>query len=195
MIPKIENKQPIDKQINIGNNGGNIYVSTPTRWSKRFEKLKTEVDNSIKIDDFVEDLKEYNTLLDGKSMPNKLEDGGFTENEIIAAARNKERYWKKFEKNRFYETAQLIDIEIFALIKFNFTTYVYPLIESNSEKRIIKIELNEKVITPILNILNNEGYEDTILNYSVDDILGMLYFLTGKCHINWARYDNLQSGI
>lgn len=191
MIQRIDNNQSVDKQFNINSNNGNIYVSKPTRWSRRFENLRREVENNIKIDDFIDDLKEYNTLLDGKSMPNKLVDGGFTKDEIIAAAKNKEKYWKKFEKNRFYETAQLIDIEIFALIKFSFTTYVYPLIESNSDKKVIRIELNEKVITPILNILNDEGYEDILLHYNVDDILGMLYFLTGKCHINWAKYDIL----
>jgi hypothetical protein len=44
---------------------------------------------------------------------------------------------------------------------------------------------------PVLKILNDEGYDDEILNYNVDDILGMLYFLSGKCHINWIANDNL----
>lgn len=191
MRQKVDNNGPVERQINIGANEGNIYITKPTRWSKRFARLKEEVDKNIKIEKFIDDLVEYNTVLDGKSMPDKLKDGGFSESEILNATKRKQQYWKKFEKNKFFETAQVIDTEIFALIKFNFETYINPLIEVNADKITLKAELNEKVISPILLILNEEGYDDVLLNYSVNDILGMLYFLTGKCHINWAVYDNL----
>jgi hypothetical protein len=51
--------------------------------------------------------------------------------------------------------------------------------------------LNEKVIQPILEILNKEGAEDNYLNYNANDIFGMVYFLTGKCHLNWKDYDTI----
>ncbi|XGA84108.1 hypothetical protein OEG92_03960 [Polaribacter sejongensis] len=41
--------------------------------------------------------------------------------------------------------------------------------------------INELVIKEVENILS----ERNILNIYSDDILAMIYFLTGNCHINW----------
>ena len=79
----------------------------------------------------------------------------------------------------------------FSLISTNFDIYVYPLILENQSKKYILEILNEKVIQPILEILNKEGAEDNYLNYNANDIFGMVYFLTGKCHLNWKDYDTI----
>ena len=86
---------------------------------------------------------------------------------------------------------QKIDVEIFSIIDNGFYTYVYPLILENQSKKYILEILNEKVIQPILEILNKEGAEDNYLDYNANDIFGMVYFLTGKCHLNWKNYDTL----
>ena len=86
---------------------------------------------------------------------------------------------------------QKIDVEIFSIIDNGFYTYVYPLILENQSKKYILEILNEKVIQPILEILNKEGAEDNYLDYNANDIFGMVYFLTGKCHLNWKNYDPL----
>jgi hypothetical protein len=185
------NNSPIDNQLNITSNSGSINIYKKSRLSARFEKLKEEIEKDVRYNDFIEDFKYYRTKLDGKSMPEKLKDGGFSEKEIYKATIRKQQYSKKLERNKLYESAQIIDLELFALINFNFETYIDPLVELNTDKTTIKSVLNEKVITPILEILNNEGQHDIFLNYTVDDILGMIFFLTGKCHINWANYDNL----
>ena len=82
-------------------------------------------------------------------------------------------------------------MEIFSIIDNGFYTYVYPLILENQSKKYILEILNEKVIQPILEILNKEGAEDNYLDYNANDIFGMVYFLTGKCHLNWKNYDTL----
>lgn len=40
-----------------------------------------------------------------------------------------------------------------------------------------------------MNELNENGAADACLCYNEDDIYGMLYYLTGNCHINWTDYD------
>ncbi|WP_423740512.1 ABC-three component system protein [Flavobacterium columnare] len=187
----INNNSPIDKQVNIQNFNGSIGFGKKSRLSQRFEKLKNEVENDIRYNDFIDDFLSYNTKLDGRSMPDKLKDGGFSDLEIIKATSKKHKYSKKLEKNKLYETAQIIDVELFSMISLNFETYIEPLINDNADKTIIKTTLTEKVVMPIINLINDEGVDDTFLNYNVDDILGMIYFLTGKCHINWANYDNI----
>lgn len=191
MSQDITNQNPIDKQVNIAENRGSVYVSKPTRLSRRFEKLKEEVQNDIRYDKFIDDLTDFNTEQDGKSMPDKLKDGGFSEQEIFRATKRKLRYSKKLEKNRFYESAQLIDIELFAKIKLNFETYVEPLIKAASNIELIKVAVTEKIVQPILELLNDDGYDDVFLNYTSEDVLGMIFFLTGKCHLNWTVYDNI----
>ena len=46
----------------------------------------------------------------------------------------------------------------------------------------------EKVVLPIIDEINANGSCDRQLCYNEDDIYGMLYYLTGKCHINWKDY-------
>jgi len=187
----INNLAPIDQQVNISNVQGNVDFAKISRLGQRFRKLKEEVEKDIRYNDFIEDFRRYNTELDGKSMPEKLADGGFSPSEIQKATYRKHLYSKKLERNILYETAQLIDIELFALINHKFETYVEPLIEQAASKSAIKQCVSEHVIAPIFELINQDGQDDTFLNYNVDDIYGMVFFLTGKCHINWAVYDNI----
>lgn len=190
-MENIHNNGPVEKQINILENKGPIYFSSKTRFSKRFEKLNSEVACNEKYEGFMDDFKYYITKLDGVDMPTKLQDGGFHENEIVMATRRKEKYAKKLEINRFFESAQWIDSQIFAKIKIDFETYVEPLIFKGGSKDEILQAVHERVITPVLDLINIEGESDEVLNYNVEDIYGMIYYLTGKCHINWKNYDSI----
>jgi hypothetical protein len=186
------NNNEIQSQLNAGNVEGNVYFVPKTRFAKRFEKLKQEVANDNRYDSIMDDLKYYLTKLDGtKDMPTKLEDGGFSQNDIIQATRRKEKYAKKLEHNKFFLSAQLIDNELFAKILMDFETYVEPLIINNDTKDNILKKVVEKIVSPILDLINIEGENDDILNYNADDIFGMIYYLTGQCHINWKNYDSI----
>lgn len=190
-MQEINNSAPVERQLNATNLNGNVYFSNTSRLSQRFKRLKQEVENDIRYNGFIDDFKRYNTELDGVSMPEKLALGGFNSSEIQRATYRKHQYSKKLERNQLYETAQLIDLEIFAIINLNFETHVEPLIEQGAHKSVVKECVKEKVIMPIFDLLNQDGEDDTFLNYNVEDIYGMIFFLTGKCHLNWAVYDNL----
>jgi len=192
MKQQVENTDnQIENQINICDNQGPIYLSKPTRFSKRFEKLNKEVTSDERYDGIMESLKYYLTKLDGIDMPTKLIDGGFKESEIIEATRKKERYAKKLELNKFFESAQWIDSQLFGKIKMNFEAFILPLINKGTSKDEILKEVVLKVVQPILNLINIEGENDEVLNYNADDIFGMIYYLTGQCHLNWKDYDRL----
>lgn len=191
MSQNIENSGEIGNQLNISGGSTNVNFSPVSRLAQRFIDLKNEVANEKRFELFIDDLKQYRTKLDGKSMSEKLLDGNFSEAEISRATKYSLAYHKKARKNRFYESAQKIDVEIFGLMVMNFETYVEPSIINGVDKTQIKELVTERVINPILEKLNTEGGSDTLLNYSAKDIMGMLYFLTGKCHINWADYDSV----
>ncbi|MGV4528971.1 ABC-three component system protein [Ornithobacterium rhinotracheale] len=189
MGQNIHNDNNIHSQTNIGGIG-QVNVTIPkTRWQKHFLELKKQVENDDRYKEFIKDFLEYNTIKDNLGLERKLIDGGFGQTYIIRALKLKEKYAKRVVRGEMFLAQQKIDVEIFSIIDTNFYTYVFPLIESNSPKETLLRELHEKVVNPILNILNKEGEADDYLNYNSNDIFGMVYFLTGKCHLNWKDYD------
>ena len=192
MDQEIKNDAPFDKQFFIGKFYVSINTVSKSRWQKKFEKLQEEVKSDSRYNSFIEDFNTYNTLLDGIGLEQKLQDAGFTEREIIRALDFKDKYARRVVLGEMYLSQQEIDVEIFSIIDNNFDTYVFPKIKSLEEKELIKQCLMEKVIQPILDLLNKEGESDDFLNYNSNDIYGMVYFLTGKCHLNWKNYDIIQ---
>ena len=193
MTQKVDNtNNNIDQQNNFGNVQGDIRLTPKTRLQKRFERLQEQVKNDKKYESFIEDFNTYNTIQDGIGLEQKLIDAGFSEREIIRAMRFKEKYAKRVVMGEMFQAQQEIDVEIFSIIDNNFETYVLQKIINNCEKGIIMECLMEKVVQPILDTLNKEGESDDFLNYTANDIYGMIYFLTGKCHLNWKEYDSLQ---
>lgn len=190
MNQSISNDASINQQNNIGN-AENVYLTPKTRWQRKFEKLQEEVLSDVRYESFIEDFHNYNTMQDGIGLKQKLVDAGFSNIEQIRFIRLKEKYSKRVVKGEMFQAQQEIDVDIFSLIDNDFYTYVYPQIELNTDKSIILNLLKEKVVQPILDILNKEAECDNFLNYNANDIYGMVFFLTGKCHLNWKEYDTL----
>jgi hypothetical protein len=192
MAQEIHNNNEIQTQLNAENVEGNVYFSPKTRFAKRFEKLNHEVANDVRYEKIMDSLKYYLTKLDGTlDMPTKLKDGNFNENEIIRATRRKEKYAKRLEQNKFFESAQWIDSQLFAKIKIEFESHIEPLINNGIPKDEIIKEVAVKIVNPVLELINTEGENDEYLNYNAEDIFGMIYYLTGQCHINWKNYDSI----
>ena len=139
-VDNIDNE--IQNQINIGANQAPIYLSKQTRFAKRFEKLNKEVASDERYEGVMESLKYYLTSRDGIDMPTKLQDGGFKESEIIEATRKKEKFAKRLELNKFFESAQWIDSQLFGKIKMDFEAFVLPLINGGATKSVILIEVS-----------------------------------------------------
>jgi len=188
---EINNINDVSKQVNIEKNDGPIFFGKQSRYSKTFERLKNEVVNNIRYEEVLDEIKRYHTKKDGLGLVQKLKDANFSENEIKRASERKQLYWKKYEKNRFYESAQKMDSQLFGKIIIDFETYIEPLINKNESKENIMLAISTNIVNPILDLLNEEGAADEILNYNAEEIYAMIYFLTGKCHINWKNYDNI----
>ena len=58
--------------------------------------------------------------------------------------------------------------------------HIIPLIKEGLSKTLINKAIQETIIDPIHHLL-----EVNILNLCSDEIHGMLYFLTGNCHLKW----------
>lgn len=187
----ILNNCPIDSQINIDTNNGSIYIGESSRISSYFEKLCREIENNTTID-IIEGLLAYKTILDGtKGLDEKLKDGGFSQSAIDDARRQKELYAKKATQYECYPSAQQINLLLFARIKNEFNVYILPLIKDRVCVDIIMRKIYEQIVNPIMDLLDAHGRHDEYLHYTSDHIYGMIYYLTGMCHLNWKDYDNL----
>lgn len=189
------------KQISAGGNVAgrdiNIWNSQQITWyQKKFQKLAFEIEQDSRFAQTIVDLEYYNTVLDGsKGLADKLKDGGFSQSEIEKARRQKMKFAKKQEQYKFYKSAQWINCHLFADILHRFDDNVKPLILENADKQKILMAVSEFVIRPIVQMLNNEGADDDYLCYDNEDLFGMVFYLTGICHINWKDYENVQSGL
>ena len=154
-----------------------------------FRELQEEVKNDIKLQKKIDDIKRYRTRLPRTiGLQAKLQDGGFSKDAIDKACRQKQYYVKKSTRYQYYEAAQQIDSYLYAIVCNRFDTYVMPLIVKQEPLGVIKKAVYEHVITPVIDKIAFNGKEDTVLRYNIDDIFGMLYYLTGNCHINWKEY-------
>ncbi len=161
----------------------------PTRMDSYFRSLLEEIEHGVTADVF-EDLQFYRTKKDGKKdVEEKLTDGGFKPSRIREARHYKEMYRKVAERYDCYPSAQKIFLALFARIKHEFYTSIFPLIEQQTDLTIVMQQLRHKIVMPIMNMLEHNGRYDLYLNFTEDHIYGMIYYLTGLCHLDWVDYD------
>lgn len=186
----------VDRTASFNPNAKEVHVnqylqqqSPDYRLISCFRELQEEVRNDDRLQKKLDDIKRYRTRLPHTiGLKAKLQDGGFSKDAIDKACRQKQYYAKKSTKYQYYEGAQKIDSYLFAIVSSRFDTYVMPLIVKLSPLDVIKKVVYEQVIMPVVDKLAFNGEKDTELRYNIDDIFGMLYYLTGNCHINWKEY-------
>lgn len=190
--PLVQNQGDVEKQANVGTNNGTIVIgSNITRLAARFQRLHEEIGKHVK-GEVLDDLLYYNTVLDGsKGFEVKMADGGFSPSFIERARIQKEMYAKKAQRFSDYPSAQQINLDFFAKIKTEFDLNIYPLIVDGLDTVTIMKEIHNVIVKPIMDLLNAEGAYDEDLQYTEDHIYGMIYYLTGMCHLNWKDYDNV----
>lgn len=172
-------------------NNNHYYNSNNSRLASDFERLRQEILKGVK-QETIEELKYYITKLPGtKSAEEKLTDGGFKTSSIREAVRLKDLYARRATMYQDYPSAQQINLDLFSRIRHEFDDTIFPIIESGAELSIVMQQIRTKIVNPIMQLLNENGAYDEHLHYSEDHIYGMIYYLTGMCHLNWKDYDNV----
>lgn len=145
------------------------------------KRFKAESNSDEKINKIVENLNHYSTNLDEETVYDleyKLNAGnrGFEFNRAVLL---KERITKKIKLNENSESAQEIYAYLLSQICSDFHLHIYPLLKTHTISQI-NLLIDEKVIKPAVFILG-----ENVLKLLKEDINGMIYFLTGNCHIKW----------
>lgn len=104
------------------------------------------------------------------------------DSEIAEAIRQKEIVAKRLHRHSTSRAAQRIYIHVLGMLLSRFRAFVKPKIENNGSVEEINQEIIVSVIEPTIGIL-----EENVLDIYWDDIWGMIFYLTGNCHIKWAK--------
>lgn len=170
------------------NIGGNklVFQTTNSRHAKLkelFKKYEYEKENNIQLQHIFSDLEHYMSSRDVEiiGLEEKMKRGG-RENLIDYAMEVKEFYSKKLVRNQFYESAQKINVYLLALVKTYYMTNIYPQVCKGADEILINQLITDKITNPLLDAL-----EGDTLGFNSEDIQGMLYYLTGNCHIRWNK--------
>lgn len=153
-----------------------------------YTRLEKEKKESAIFSDIVDELlhfKNYATDTEFIGLEKKLENGNRLRY-LNFAEKTKEKFTKKLLKNEHSETAQLIYAFLLAKVYSSFETNIYPRLSEDHPEEFINQLVSEYIIRPLEAILG-----ENLLRIYEDEINGMIYFLTGNCHIKWISNASL----
>jgi len=101
--------------------------------------------------------------------------------QIEFAKRLKESFFKKLTRHQTSPTAQEIYAYLLGDMLVKFNNCVWPLILDEADRSKIDKTLQDEVIAP-----TTQALEENVLELYPQDVAGMVYFLTGNCHIKWS---------
>lgn len=160
----------------------NITRSSNKRLDRLYQSLTQESATPSAMG-FCEKLKHYlssDTNPDIRSLESKLSDSDRSDM-IFIAAELKEYACKAIMRYQSSKTAQEIYVLILDKIHTDFMLKVTPLIQSGADRVTVDAQTS--------NVLEciSEMLGDNLLDLSEKDLLGLLYFLAGNCHIRWDK--------
>ena len=136
-----------------------------------------------------DDLEYYINTVEGDryTLEEKLRNGGRDdESEIEAAEREKERISKIIERNSLSTTNRQEYRKYLGDVLSRFRLHVKPVINEGADILTVNQAIQDSVINQVEEKSKKEGYA---LGQPAD-IHAAIYYLTGKCHINWGKKKN-----
>lgn len=168
-------------QDRANHNGDNNFI-TLTNLETAIEQIKKTCRSEDKLVDILEDLAEYITDHPEREiigLENKL-DNGNRRDLLARASFLKNKFARRVAKNQMSITEQRVYIQILSAINTTWYQLIHPKIISGAN--------NDEVDKIIFNELINPVHQAIVRFDSMvttETVLGMLYFLTGKCHLIW----------
>lgn len=156
-----------------------------TKLSSLFDKLNETYNEQKQIDVICDDLKRFMDGRDTIGLEQKLINGN-RQHLFENAMWLKEEYSKKLTKYQFYEHAQEIHAFILGVVLEKFTHKINPIISAEQDDIVVMKAISDDIISPLITMIQEEGCSD-IMGLGATDINGMVYFLTGRCHIKWEK--------
>ncbi|HAL45630.1 MAG TPA: hypothetical protein DCP47_06930 [Phycisphaerales bacterium] len=144
------------------------------------KKFREESENGITTQENDSFLCFFQSEVDAIGLQKKLERANMGA-KLQRAMASKEYFIKELNKKKFYKTGQELYATLLHKIYHGFNQNIKPLIENEEPASVI----DSAESTLINNLALELGDDLDIIKPCEFD--GMLYFLTGKCHIKWDK--------
>lgn len=161
---------------------------TPEEQYKGYLKLVKQFEEEIKnrdpkFEEIFEGLHYFitRTINNPRNLKEKLQEAGFSDSYYNRVKGLKEKYAMDIMENDLAFSAQKIHGFLLAEVTYRFLMHVNPFLDDGLDNVALNKIINEEVVEPIVHIIS----QDNVLNITSYDILCMVYYLTGNCHINW----------
>lgn len=162
----------------------NLPPADPTVIARFLQKIEELSSNDEDFHWFVDRLEFFTTQktkIPVIGLEQKLKNGG-REDLIEIAIERKDSFAKRLFKSQLTQRRQGVFIYILQKISFSFEDTVRPLMKKGVENEVI----DGVILHGIVDAIYREVMaEDPTMDQST--ISGMLYFLTGKCHLIWEK--------
>jgi hypothetical protein len=148
-----------------------------------YEKLKADGVGDPSHGQFSAKLQHYmSTTTDGdvRGLEAKLRDSG-REDQIWSATDLKERAFKSIMRHQTSRTAQRVYTIVLSELHAAFTLTVTPVIQQGADRVAVDQCINA-ILQGTKNLLG-----ENVLEFDAMDLLALLYYLGGNCHIRWDK--------
>lgn len=145
------------------------------------EKLEADCIDDPNFNKYISNLIHYTSSVhpnEQRDLETKLKAAN-RQDELYDAQDLKERFTKLLTRSSLSEQAQNAYVHILSKLKLDYDHKVKPLLKSAATL----VDIEAKVSEVVIGIY--EDLEGTVLEHNVREIKGMLYYLTGNCHIEW----------
>ncbi|KVT83339.1 ABC-three component system protein [Burkholderia ubonensis] len=173
---KIDNSKTTVINLTPSNSAGEELL-------KLYEKLKVDGHGDSSGGAFSEKLQHYmssSTDGDVRGLEAKLRDSG-RDDQLYAALGMKERAFKSIMRYQTSRTAQRVFTIVLTDLHARFTLTVTPVIQEGAGRVVVDSCINA-IVQATHNMLG-----ENVLEFDAMDLLGMLYYLGGNCHIRWDK--------
>lgn len=164
-------------------NGDNIFTPL-TNLETAIEQIKKACRNDKKLIDIIDDLAELITEHPDREiigLERKLVDGRRVDL-FKRARRLKNKFSQRVAKNQMSTAEQRVYIQILSAINSTWYYSIYPKIIEGASNDEIDTLIYEELIMPI-----HQAIVRFDITVTSETVVGMLYFLTGKCHLVWRE--------
>lgn len=164
------------------------YAGRSTAWANKLvelgrQYLEERAQNLGGYRPLIDKLEHYSTLAEDEvdviGLQRKLELGGY-ESLYGFAVKTKEMFVKHLTKHQFSEAAQKMYAILLVETYSCFQQHVYPSIVAGVPMQQVMLIVEEHIYDFL-----EEKLGTNVLDLYKDEICGMLFFLTGNCHIKW----------
>ncbi|WP_339617693.1 ABC-three component system protein [uncultured Gilvimarinus sp.] len=161
---------------------GDVVMAKANALEKTIKKILTAAEENQELVDIIEELTEYVTAHPCREiigLENKLKNGG-REDLLGNAIRYKSRFARRVCKSQMSLTEQKVFVQILSHILVSFDMFVRPRIREKAPASEVDAIVFDRIIEPAHSAIIE--FDDEVTK---ELILGMLFFLTGKCHLVW----------